>query len=110
MVQRRTRPSKRQRGKEREHGGRAKSPVAFSRLSRACFSLDIVIKFAYSVDVTASELRRKLAKLGCTFEQGTRHLVVIYKGKATEMPRHPAKELKTGTVRGILKRLGIEDL
>ncbi len=43
-------------------------------------------------------------------EQGTRHLVVIYKGKATEMPRHPAKELKTGTVRGILKRLGIEEL
>jgi len=109
MVQRRTRPSKRQRGKEREHGGRAKSPVAFSRLSRACFSLDIVIKFAYSVDVTASELRRKLAKLGCTFEQGTRHLVVIYKGKATNAAP-TGEELKTGTVRGILKRLGIEDL
>jgi mRNA interferase HicA len=62
------------------------------------------------MDVTASELKRKLAKLGCTFEQGTRHLVVIYKGKATEIPRHPAKELKTGTVRGILRRLGIEEL
>jgi mRNA interferase HicA len=60
--------------------------------------------------VTASELRRELAKLGCTFEQGTRHLVVIYRGRATEMPRHPSKELKTGTVRGILKRLGIEEL
>ncbi|MGO9011345.1 MAG: type II toxin-antitoxin system HicA family toxin [Bryobacteraceae bacterium] len=60
--------------------------------------------------MTASELRRKLAKLGCTFEQGTRHLVVIYRGKATVMPRHPAKELKTGAVRGILKRLGIEEL
>jgi mRNA interferase HicA len=60
--------------------------------------------------VTASELKRKLARLGCTFEQGTRHLVVIYKGKATEMPRHPAKEIKTGMVRGILKRLGIEEM
>jgi mRNA interferase HicA len=58
----------------------------------------------------ASGLRRKLAKLGCTFQQGTRHLVVVYKGNATEMPRHPAKELKTGTVRGILKKLGIEGL
>jgi predicted RNA binding protein YcfA (HicA-like mRNA interferase family) len=26
------------------------------------------------------------------------------------MPRHPAKEVKTGTVRGILKKLGIEEL
>jgi len=60
--------------------------------------------------VTASELRRKLARLGCTFEQGARHIVVVYRDKATVMPRHPAKELKTGTVRGILKKLGIEEL
>jgi mRNA interferase HicA len=57
-----------------------------------------------------SELRRKLAKLGCTFEDGTRHLVVIYKGKATEIPRHPGKEIKTGTLRGILKKLGVGEL
>ena len=34
----------------------------------------------------------------------------IYKGKATGIPRHPAKELKTGMVRGILKALGIKEL
>lgn len=72
--------------------------------------LDSVSNFAYYRDLKASELKRKLAKLGCTFEDGTRHLVVIYKGKATEMPRHPAKEVRTGTVRGILKKLGIEEL
>jgi mRNA interferase HicA len=59
--------------------------------------------------VTASELKRKLAKLGCTFEQAARHLVVRYQGKRTLMPRHPSQEIKTGTYRGILKKLGIEE-
>lgn len=58
--------------------------------------------------MTANELRRKLAKLGCTFEQGTRHLVVEYKGKRTEIPRHPSKEIATGTYHAILKKLGIK--
>ncbi len=57
--------------------------------------------------MTASELKRKLTKLGCTFEQGTRHLVVEYNGKRTEMPRHPSKEIATGTYYAILKKLGI---
>jgi mRNA interferase HicA len=69
----------------------------------------MVIKSDYRQDMTASELRRKLAKLGCTFEHGTKHLVVIYQGKATEMPRHPSKEIATGTYRAILKRLGIKE-
>jgi hypothetical protein len=30
-----------------------------------------------------SELKRKLERLGCTFAQGTRHLVVYYKGNRT---------------------------
>jgi len=59
--------------------------------------------------LTASELRRKLAKLGCTFRQGTKHLIVMYQGCETEMPRHPAKEIKTGTYHGILNRLGIKE-
>ncbi len=59
--------------------------------------------------MTASELKRKLAALGCTFEQATKHLVIYYKGRRTLMPRHPSKEIKTGTYRGILKRLGIKE-
>jgi mRNA interferase HicA len=59
--------------------------------------------------MTASELKRKLAKLGCTFEQATRHLIVYYQGKRTLMPRHPSKEIKTGTYRGILSKLGIKE-
>jgi hypothetical protein len=42
-------------------------------------------------------------------QAGTKHLVVIYKGKATEMPRHPAKEIATGTYYAILKKLGIKE-
>jgi mRNA interferase HicA len=59
--------------------------------------------------VTASELKRKLAKLGCTFRQGKKHLVIYYRGRRSLMPRHPSQEIKTGTYRGILKRLGIEE-
>jgi mRNA interferase HicA len=59
--------------------------------------------------MTASELRRALAKRGCTFRQGAKHLIVMYQGRAAEMPRHPAKEIKTGTYHGILNRLGIKE-
>jgi len=59
--------------------------------------------------MTAGELKRKLAKLGCTFRQGTKHLIVMYQGLETEMPRHPAKEIKTGTYHGILNKLGIKE-
>jgi mRNA interferase HicA len=59
--------------------------------------------------VTASELKRMLAKLGCTFEQGSRHLIVRYQGKRTLMPRHPSQEIHTGTYHAILKKLGIKE-
>jgi mRNA interferase HicA len=59
--------------------------------------------------MTASELKRKLAHLGCTFEHGTKHLVVYYKGRRTLLPRHPSREIKTGTYHGILKKLGIKE-
>ncbi len=52
--------------------------------------------------MTASELRRKLAKLGCRFEQGTRHLIAIHNGKASPIPRHPSQDVKTGTYHKIL--------
>jgi mRNA interferase HicA len=59
--------------------------------------------------MTASELRRRLAKLGCTFRQGSKHLIVMYKGVETEIPRHPSQEIKTGTYHAILRRLGMKE-
>jgi mRNA interferase HicA len=58
----------------------------------------------------ASELKRKLANAGCTFLDGKKHLIIYYRGNRSLMPRHPAKEIKTGTVRAILKSLGIEEI
>jgi mRNA interferase HicA len=59
--------------------------------------------------MTANELKRKLAKLGCTFEHGTRHLIAVHKGKASPIPRHPAQEIKTGTYHKILRDLGLKE-
>ena len=58
----------------------------------------------------ASELKRKLADAGCTFADSRKHTVVYYQSARSLMPRHPAKEIKTGTVRGILKKLGIKEI
>jgi mRNA interferase HicA len=57
--------------------------------------------------VTASELRRKLAKAGCTFEDRKKHTRVFFLGRESHMPRHPSKEIKKGTLQGILRQLGI---
>ena len=57
--------------------------------------------------MTASELRRKLEKLGCSVEDGTKHWIIRYQGLRTTIPRHPSKEIKTPTYYGILKELGI---
>jgi mRNA interferase HicA len=58
--------------------------------------------------LTASELRRKLAKHGCTFEEGKRHTKVLLQDRVSQMPRHPSEEIKTGTLHAILKQLGID--
>jgi mRNA interferase HicA len=60
--------------------------------------------------VTASELKRKLAKLGCDFEQGTNHTKVKFGDRVSQLPRHPSVEIKTGTLQAILKQLGIKNL
>ncbi len=61
-------------------------------------------------DVTGNELKRKLTLIGCTFETGKKHLKIMYKGKASVMPRHLPKEIATGTLKAILKQLGINQL
>ncbi len=58
--------------------------------------------------MTASELKRKLEKLGCSVEDGTRHWIVYYRGHRTTIPSHPGQEIKTRTYDSILKELGIK--
>ena len=49
-----------------------------------------------------------LKSRGCRFEEGTKHTKLFYRGKWTTLPRHGAAEVKTGTVEGIKKRLGLK--
>jgi len=58
--------------------------------------------------MTASELKRWLAKQGCTFEDGTRHTKVMLGKRTSQIPRHPSTEIRTGTFQTILKQLDLK--
>jgi predicted RNA binding protein YcfA (HicA-like mRNA interferase family) len=58
--------------------------------------------------LTSNQLKRLLADLGCRFTEGKKHTLVHYGERIAPLPRHGKRELKTGTVRGILKQLGLE--
>ena len=60
----------------------------------------------------ARELRRWLAKQGCTFETdkgGSGHLTVIRDGRRSQLPMHGSnKELGVGLVRKIKRDLDLD--
>jgi len=62
--------------------------------------------------MNAQELKRYLARNGCTFENhkgGSGHLTVLRNGRKSQLPMHGSnKELGTGLVNKILKDLGIK--
>jgi mRNA interferase HicA len=59
--------------------------------------------------VTSAELKRWLVGQGCTFgTQSGSHLKVYLGNRQTVVPMHPSKEMKSGTVRGIKKALGLK--
>jgi mRNA interferase HicA len=70
--------------------------------------LIFVTKFDYDWAVKASEFRRWLKKPGCTFADESRHTRIVLGSKISRMPRHPANEIKTGTLQAILKDLGLK--
>ncbi len=56
----------------------------------------------------SSEFKRWLALQGATFKPGKGgHLRVELNGKISVLPMH-SKDMKTGTVRGIKKQLGLK--
>jgi mRNA interferase HicA len=56
----------------------------------------------------SSEFKRWLADRGATFEPAKgSHLKVFLNGKISVLPMH-SKELKTGLVQGIKKKLGLK--
>ena len=62
--------------------------------------------------MNAQELRKHLAKHGCTFEThkgGSGHLTVRRGDRTSQLPMHGGrKELGTGLVNKILKELGLK--
>lgn len=62
--------------------------------------------------MNSAELKRLLAKQGCTFEThkgGSGHLTVIRGDRTSQLPMHGAgKELGRGLVNKILKDLGLK--
>jgi mRNA interferase HicA len=62
--------------------------------------------------MNSKELKKWLAKQGCTFETkkgGSGHLIVKLGDKKTELPMHGGgKELGTGLVKAIKKQLGLD--
>ncbi len=56
----------------------------------------------------SSELKRWLAAQGATFQPAKgSHIKVYLNGRVSVLPMHN-KDLKTGTVQGIKKQLGLE--
>lgn len=62
--------------------------------------------------MNAQELKKLLAKRGCTFENhkgGSGHLTVRRGHRVAQLPMHGSrKELGTGLVNAILKELGLK--
>ncbi|MBB3193917.1 type II toxin-antitoxin system HicA family toxin [Roseateles terrae] len=54
-----------------------------------------------------SEFKRWLESQGVVVTQGTRHWKLKKGDRAAVLPRHPGKELKTGTQKAIVKQLGL---
>jgi len=63
--------------------------------------------------MTAQELKRYLARQGCTFEThkgGSGHITVRRGERVTQLPMHGSrKELRKGLVMKILKDLGLRE-
>jgi mRNA interferase HicA len=64
----------------------------------------------HHVAVTSAQLKRLLARQGCTFEPGKGgHLIVRRGDRRSVLPMHGSnKELGTGLVNAILKQLGLK--
>jgi len=55
-----------------------------------------------------SEFKRWLQAQGATFTEGGRHTKVYLAGRQSTIPRHPSHDLPEGTMRAILRQLGMK--
>lgn len=70
--------------------------------------VDDINNIVYSARVNSKEFKRWLTQQGATFQTGKgSHLKVYLNGKQSVLPMHNT-DLKTGTVEGIKKQLGLK--
>ncbi len=55
-----------------------------------------------------SEFKRWLQAQGATFIEGGRHTKVYLAGRQSSIPRHPSHEMLEGTMRAVLRQLGLK--
>ncbi len=55
-----------------------------------------------------SEFLRWLITQGVEKKEGSNHIKLYLNGKQSVLPRHPSKELATGTVKAVKKQLGLK--
>lgn len=55
-----------------------------------------------------SEFLRWLKAQGVETKEGGNHLKLYLNGKQAVLPRHPSKEIATGTLHAIKKQLGLK--
>lgn len=55
-----------------------------------------------------SEFLRWLIGQGVETKQGANHIKLYFNGKQSAMPRHPSKEIPTGTQQAIKRQLGLK--
>lgn len=79
-----------------------------SVIARDVFLLAPVITFDYYLGMKASEMKRKLERLGCVVTEGSKHWIVTYQGRRTTIPRHGGREIKSGTYHSILRALKVK--
>ena len=74
--------------------------------------MDFHTSVEYIICMKASELRRYLAKQGCTFRThkgGSGHITVRRGERVSQLPMHGKKELGKGLINKILKDLGLKE-
>ncbi|KAE9528449.1 type II toxin-antitoxin system HicA family toxin [Testudinibacter aquarius] len=54
------------------------------------------------------EFLRWLIAQGVEKKEGSNHIRLYLNGKQSVLPRHPSKEIKTGTVQAVKKQLGLK--
>jgi len=61
-----------------------------------------------NVNLDGKRTKAMAKERGCSFEERKRHTLICLGSRRSLLPRHPAKEIKTGTLNAILRDLGLK--